>query len=328
MNDRFAELGELSDSSGESDVEMGNMAQEKDEFDDPDDGAAVTVDKSEATSAELAGFFKEVEELKGSMEDISENISTIKSLYGDLLTATSTEQGKELREQIGDIRDKTNDIAQRMRVKLKTIKVENDKLEKAHKNNPALIKIRTNMHGSLVRKFLDLMQDYQQALSKFDQKIREKAYKQVQLVSPKANPADIDEMLEQDAEAAESIFTLKIMEDRKHKNAQQTLSYLQEKQGDLYKLEKSIVELNQLFQDMAILVETQGDLIDQIEYSVLQSEAYTEDAVTNLAVTEKIVNNTRKKKLYICVIGGVLIVILVVVVLVISGVLPPLLTKL
>lgn len=168
-------------------------------------------------------------------------------------------------------------------------------------------------------------------------------------VSPKADPADIDEMLEQDAEAAESIFTLKIMEDRKHKNAQQTLSYLQEKQSDLYKLEKSIVELNQLFQDMAILVETQGDLIDQIEYSVLQSEAYTEDAVANLATTEKIVNNTRKvllspysssllfffltpaplqKKLYICIIGVVLVVILVVVVLVISGVLPPLLTKL
>jgi len=325
MNDRFAELGELSDSDAGSDVEMGNVA-DKDEFDDDDDGE--TVDKSEATSAELAGFFKEVEQLKSSMEDISENISTIKSRYGDLLTATSTEQGKELREQIGDIRDQTNAVAQEMRVKLKSIKVENDKLEKEQRNNPALIKIRTNMHGSLVRKFLDLMQDYQQALSKFDQKIREKAYRQVQLVSPKADPADIDEMLEQDAEAAESIFTVKIMEDRKHKNAQQTLSYLQEKQSDLYKLEKSIVELNQLFQDMAILVETQGDLIDQIEYSVLQSEAYTEDAVANLATTEKIVNNTRRKKLYICIIVVVLIVILVVVVLVISGVLPPLLTKL
>jgi hypothetical protein len=84
-----------------------------------------------------------------------------------------------LREQIGDIRDKTNSIAQEMRMKLKSIKVENDKLEQ--KNNPAIVKIRTNMHGSLVRKFLDLMQDYQQALSKFDQKIREKAYRQVQL---------------------------------------------------------------------------------------------------------------------------------------------------
>jgi len=68
------------------------MAQEKDEFDDDD--VPAQVDKSEATSAELAGFFKEVEQLKNSMEDIGENIASIKSLYGELLTATSTEQGK------------------------------------------------------------------------------------------------------------------------------------------------------------------------------------------------------------------------------------------
>jgi hypothetical protein len=70
---------------------MGDMA-EHDEFDDANEEPAV--DKSEATSAALAGFFKEVEQLKGSMEEISENISAIKSLYSELLTATSTEQGK------------------------------------------------------------------------------------------------------------------------------------------------------------------------------------------------------------------------------------------
>ncbi len=48
------------------------------------------------------------------------------------------------------------------------------------------------------------------------------------------------------------------MEDRKHTKAKQTLDYLREKHNDLLNLEKSIMELNQLFMDMAILVETQG----------------------------------------------------------------------
>jgi len=190
------------------------------------------------------------------------------------------------------------------------------------------VKIRTNMHGALVKKFLALMQEYQQVLSKYDQKIREKAYRQVQLVSPDAKPADIDELLNQGDAPTETIFTQVIMEDRKHKNAQQTLDYLQEKHNDILELEKNIVELNQLFQDMATLVDTQGDLIDQIEYSVMQSEAYTEDAVSNLATTEKLVTNTRKKKLYICIIAAVIIVVLVVFVVIISGVLPPVLSKL
>lgn len=50
----------------------------------------------------------------------------------------------------------------------------------------------------------------------------------------------------------------------------------------------------QLFMDMAILVETQGDLIDQIEFSVMNSKAFTEKAVDTLHQTEKIVINTRK----------------------------------
>jgi t-SNARE complex subunit (syntaxin) len=36
------------------------------------------------------------------------------------------------------------------------------------------------------------------------------------------------------------------------------------------RLEQSIVELHQLFVDMSVLVETQGEMLDQIEYSVQQ----------------------------------------------------------
>lgn len=119
-------------------------------------------------------------------------------------------------------------------------------------------------------------------------------------------------MLESGGE--EAIFQKHIMEDRKHAKAKQTLDYLKEKHNDLLALEKSITELNQvpafsfvgiydvingiliekLFMDMAILVETQGDLIDQIEFSVMNSKAYTEKAAQTLQETEKIVINTRK----------------------------------
>jgi len=329
MNDRFADLGELSDSNhsddNDDDVEMGDVS--KDEFDDSDMEVAKE-DRNAVASAELNGFFKEVDKLKDSIEEITANIKDIKGLYSQLLTATATEQGKELRGEVNDLRDKTNAIAQEMRRKLKSMKIENDKFQESHKNDPALVKIRNNMHGAIVKRFLALMQEYQQVLSKYDQKIREKAYRQVQLVSPDAKPADIDELLNQGDAPTETIFTQVIMEDRKHKNAQQTLDYLQEKHNDILELEQNIVQLNQLFTDMAGLVATQGELIEQIEYSVMQSEAYTEDAVSDLGTTEKIVTNTRKKKVYICVIAVVIIVVLVVFVVIISGVLPPVLSKL
>lgn len=279
----------------------------------------------EESTAELNEFFSQVEEIKEAMAQITENISTMKGLYSKLLTATSTEDAQELRKEVGDVRAATDKIAQQMRVKMKKMRKENDDFANSHENDPSLVKIRSNMHGSLVRKFLDLMQEYQAMLTKYDKKFRDKAYKEVQIVAPDASPEEIDEVLESGGE--EAIFQKHIMEDRKHAKAKQTLDYLKEKHNDLLALEKSITELNQLFMDMAILVETQGDLIDQIEFSVMNSKAFIEKGVETIRQTEKIVINTRKKKVCIVITVILIIALVVVVIAIVSGVIPPLVAK-
>jgi t-SNARE complex subunit (syntaxin) len=301
-----------------SDYEMKNMNSDDSDIENGEPAA------DEESTAELNDFFSQVEEIKEAMSQITENISTMKGLYSKLLTATSTEDAQELRQEVGEVRSATDKIAQQMRIKMKKMRKENDDFEKSHDNDPSLVKIRSNMHGTLVRKFLDLMQEYQAMLTKYDKKFRDKAYKEVQIVAPDASPEDIDEVLESGGE--EAIFQKHIMEDRKHAKAKQTLDYLKEKHNDLLALEKSITELNQLFMDMAILVETQGDLIDQIEFSVMNSKAFTEKAVVTLQQTEKIVINTRKKKVCIVITVILIILLVIVVVAVVSGVIPPLIS--
>lgn len=313
---------------------MENLEGKQQKTDSSDDDDDDDVEKQtgqvedEEAHAELVPFFKDVEEMKKSMDTISDNIGSIKHLYAELLTSTSTEHAQELRQEVGEVRAQTDQIAQQMRSKLKKMRKENDDFVKSHDNDPSLEKIRINMHGTLVRKFLDLMQEYQQVLTKYDKKIREKAYRQVQLVSKDADPADIDEVLDQGGDVTEGIFAKHILEDRKHQKAKQTLDYLKEKQNDLINLEKSIIELNQLFMDMAILVETQGDLIDQIEYSVVNSKAYTERAVQTLHETEKIVVSTRKRKCCIVVTVVLILALVILIILIVSGVIPPIITSL
>jgi len=301
------------------DYEMKNMRSSDSDIESGGEPAA-----DEESTAELNDFFSQVEEIKEAMAQITENIATMKGLYSKLLTATSTEDAQELRQEVGEVRSATDKIAQQMRIKMKKMRKENDDFEKSHDNDPSLVKIRSNMHGTLVRKFLDLMQEYQAMLTKYDKKFRDKAYKEVQIVAPDASPEDIDEVLESGEEA---IFQKHIMEDRKHAKAKQTLDYLKEKHNDLLALEKSITELNQLFMDMAILVETQGDLIDQIEFSVMNSKAFTEKAVVTLQETAKIVTNTRKKKVCIVITVILIILLIVVVIAVVSGVIPPLVSS-
>jgi len=178
----------------------------------------------------------------------------------------------------------------------------NKKAEKDEKGT-AQFRIKTNMHGTLTRKFLDLMAEYQEVQTKFKNKFRERVERQYKIVKPEATQQEIDEALES---GNTQIFQQEILNQR-HSQAKDALNYIENRHRDILRLEQSIKELHQLFLDMAILVETQGELIDQIEYNVNQSVEYTKDAIKNLRKANVLQKKARKK---MCCIIIILIVVL------------------
>lgn len=60
--------------------------------------------------------------------------------------------------------------------------------------------------------------------------------------------------------------------------AKQTLADIEARHADIMKLENSIRELHDMFMDMAMLVESQGEMIDRIEYHVEHARDYIETA--------------------------------------------------
>lgn len=61
--------------------------------------------------------------------------------------------------------------------------------------------------------------------------------------------------------------------------ARQTLADIEARHEDIMKLEKSIREVHDLFVDMAVLIEKQGDKIDSIESHVTNTRSFVEKAV-------------------------------------------------
>lgn len=53
-----------------------------------------------------------------------------------------------------------------------------------------------------------------------------------------------------------------------HLQVLDTLAEIQERHEAVKQLEKSLLELNQIFRDMAVLVEAQGEKLDNIESQV------------------------------------------------------------
>ena len=108
------------------------------------------------------------------------------------------------------------------------------------------------------------------------------------------NPNATDEEIEMAMEKGQSVFADQIMEKSRHEAALEALQYIENRHKDIVKLEQSIIELHQLFVDLAILVEQQGEMIDQIEFNVVQAKTYTKEAVVEIAEASKYQKKARK----------------------------------
>lgn len=239
-----------------------------------------------SSSSFMTGFFEEVQGIKKVMGTIRGNISRIEQLHGEALSAISSEQGKQATAALELETKRTNSMAQQVRGQLKAMDSANKDFSK---RNPGAseARIRTNQHTTLTRKFVDLMAEYQEVQTKYKNKYRERVERQYKIVKPSVTKEEIDAALDSDPGSQPEVFTQTILQGPGHAQARNALADIQDKHRDIIKLEASIAELHQLFLDMSVLVESQGELLDQIEYTVAQSVDYTGRAVDELRSAAK-----------------------------------------
>ena len=93
---------------------------------------------------------------------------------------------------------------------------------------------------------------------------------------------------------------------------------------DVQNIEKSIMELNQMFLQMQDLVVSQGEVINRIEFNVDQIEDYTAQSAKNMDSALDNQKAIQKKKWYITLIIAVIVglVIFCVIISVMINILP------
>lgn len=73
-----------------------------------------------------------------------------------------------------------------------------------------------------------------------------------------------------------------------------TLAEIQERHEAVKDLEKKLLELHQIFLDMAVLVEAQGEMLDNIEAQVTKAAEHTEAGVRVMEKAKKLQRSKRK----------------------------------
>uniref|UniRef100_A0A8B9T8V6 Syntaxin-1B n=1 Tax=Anas platyrhynchos TaxID=8839 RepID=A0A8B9T8V6_ANAPL len=177
--------------------------------------------------------------------------------------------------------------------------------EEGLNRSSADLRIRKTQHSTLSRKFVEVMTEYNATQSKYRDRCKDRIQRQLEITGRTTTNEELEDMLESGKLA---IFTDDIKMDSQM--TKQALNEIETRHNEIIKLETSIRELHDMFVDMAMLVESQGEMIDRIEYNVEHSVDYVERAVSDTKKAVKYQSKARRKKIMIiicCVVLGVVL---------------------
>uniref|UniRef100_A0A8D2IS14 Syntaxin-1A n=2 Tax=Varanus komodoensis TaxID=61221 RepID=A0A8D2IS14_VARKO len=265
---------------------------------DDDDEVALGVDRDHF----MDEFFEQVEEVRGLIDKISENVEEVKRKHSAILAAPNPgERTKaELEELMADIKK----TAHKVRSKLKGFE-QSIEHEEGLNRSSADLRIRKTQHSTLSRKFVEVMSEYNATQSDYRERCKGRIQRQLEITGRATTSEELEDMLESGNPA---IFSSGIVVDSSV--SRQALHEIETRHSEILKLESSIRELHNMFVDMATLVESQGEMIDRIEYNVEHAVDYVERAVSDTKKAVKYQSKARRKKIMIvicCVVLGVVI---------------------
>mmetsp|Transcript_79543 Transcript_79543/g.116604 ORF Transcript_79543/g.116604 Transcript_79543/m.116604 type:complete len:345 (-) Transcript_79543:132-1166(-) len=254
----------------------------------------------------MAEFFERVRQCKDTMVPIRKNINLIKELHTKIITEVSQTKSKEYSNKLDELLTQTSRQARGIKDELKALEDENSVYEERFGRQSAEFKIHLNMHGSVTKKFIELMREYEATQGKYKALLKQRVARQVKVANPNATDAEVAEAVEA---GGSNIFVDKVLSNA-DQVAMNAYADVQSKHQDLMRLEASIKEVHQLFMDMALMVEAQGELLDNIEEMVSSSAEYTGSGVKELVKAKEIQKSARKKMCCIVVCCAILMMIL------------------
>ncbi|MBN3309016.1 STX1A protein, partial [Amia calva] len=216
----------------------------------------------------------QVEEIRGSIDTLAEKVEEVKRKHSAILASPNPDEKTkaDLEELMTDIKKLANSV----RTKLKSIEQtieQSAETEDGVNRSSADLRIRKTQHSTLSRKFVEVMSEYNATQSDYRERCKGRIQRQLEITGRNTTNDELESMLESDNPA---IFTSGIIMDSSI--TKQAMNEIETRHTEIIKLENSIRELHGMFVDMAMLVESQGELVNNIKKNVLRVGEYVERA--------------------------------------------------
>ncbi|XP_019718406.1 syntaxin-2 isoform X2 [Hippocampus comes] len=252
----------------------------------------------------MEGFFRRVEEVRGLIDRIFDQVEDVKKIHSMILSAPHPDD--KTKDRLNAL---TNDIkgnANVVRTKLKSMEQSMPK-DDATNRSSVDFRIQKTQHTVLSRKFVEVMTQYNETQVSFRERSKGRIQRQLEITGRVTTNEELEDMLES---GIPSIFTSDIISDSKI--TRQALDEIESRHQDIIRLESSIRELHVMFMDMAMLVETQGEMVNNIENNVSNAAEYICRAKEETKKAVRYQKKSRRKLLClaVCGVAGVLILLI------------------
>ncbi|XP_075491725.1 syntaxin-121-like [Primulina tabacum] len=280
----------------------------------PPNSHTIEMSSSIETGGEnLDRFFQDVQVIKNQLQDLE-------TLYGQL--QVSHEQSKTM-HNAGAIKSLRSRMDSDVSASLKTAKLIKLGLEELDRSNAANRSVpgcgpgsssdrtQTSVVNGLRIKLQGTMNKFNELRQRMGSEYRETVQRRYYTVTGE-NPDE--KVLDRLIETGESEnFLQKAIQQQGRGQMLDTIMEIQERHDAVKEIERNLRELHQVFLDMAVLVQSQGEQLDDIESQVNRANSYVRGAAKQLEVARKHQKNTRKWACF-----GILLLLIIILIVVLS----------
>lgn len=257
----------------------------------------------------MDGFFKQVAEVDKQIDKINEQLDKLQAAREEGKQATKASSMKAIKTRMEKDIEEVSRIALKVKGSLEALdrdNVANWKKPGCQKGS-GVDRSRTSMITALKKKLKERISQFQTLRETIQTEYHEVVERRVFTVTgTHPDEETINRLIE--TGNGEQIFATAI-EGQGRGEVMDTLAEIQERRDTFVELEKKLLDLQQVFMDMATLVDSQGELLDDIEAQVSSSVDHVQKATVTLQKAKALQKNTRK---YMCIATLLLIIVIAV----------------
>lgn len=269
---------------------------------DDDDGNDVDLENGEGGSLDDAAkqaiekFQTEMSALTTEVENVESSTKELQRLFEASLR--SAKEKPEDKKRTAEILKENDRQANALRIRLRKLGDENRQFKKDYPTSISELKLRVTQHQALAKRFMSAMQDFESVQDAHRRSVNKKLEQYLKRMNPEASPDEIARAVRngEGSQFADGGTQFAQLPPEERERLQRGLADLNSRNDDIRKLEQSIVQLHQLFVDMQIMVEAQGELINQAEYDVGETKNKAAQALDELVTAREHQKSARKKK--------------------------------